>query len=149
MMLSLTPLCPDEVTPTSELLICHDLILCSVCIDSNDRGGQVISIVTVFLSVEPLLLYIASVPPGATSYNLSDTWVIIAFADIKTEDLRRVLRFYPSVLHIKDSVQFSQHLLIYLVQKVRHLKHFLIEHNSIAPWYGDAKVFQQLDDLLV
>ena len=93
MVLSFAPLRPDEVAPRRELLA-RDLLIVERTVDTIHWVAEpcellinVFIIIAAFLSVELFLPMVATIPPGATGYDLANRGVVVSLADIETENL--------------------------------------------------------------
>lgn len=85
-MLGLSPLGPDKVAATRELLVRQNLVFC----DGSSWLAHyrlIVVVVGSFLAVEPLLFLVSPIPPSAPTDDLPHRRVVVAFADVEAEDL--------------------------------------------------------------
>ena len=128
-MLSFAPLCPDEVTAASELLISKtDLILARYRNTFALHWERFFIIVPCwwFLPVELFLFDVATIPPGPSTDDLPDWWIVVAFANVVAEHLSRLLWLDTGILLIQDSIDLDKHLLVDCVKEIWHFQGFLV-----------------------
>ena len=148
MVLSLTPLSPDEMASWRELLA-RDLLVIERTIDAIHRVTKpseflivALGIIAALLSVELLLTMVTSIPPGAAWDDLTNRGVIVTFTNIEPENLSWLLRLNASILMIEHFVELYEKLLIHSVLKIRHTNGLIVKNDPVATWYWNAEVFE-------
>lgn len=140
-MLGFSPLGPNEVTATRELLVREHLILLHGDLTNNLTLSLLVGFLTTrLLAIELFLLLVAAIPPGSPANYLPHWGVVVPAANVEAENLSRRLRLRVCVFMIKYLVELDQQLLVHRVEKIWHLKNLLIENDTIAAWDRNLEI---------